>query len=89
MHCFACCRGSSSSGGSGDPKVAKDWSALTIKDDPVKVSNRRGTITFATDGPDNRTTQVFINYGDNTRLDGQGFAPFGEVSEGMSVVDRV
>ena len=71
----------------GDPKVAKDWSALTIKDDPVKVSNHRGTITFATDGPDTRTTQVFINYGDNTRLDGQGFAPFGEVSEGMSVVE--
>jgi peptidyl-prolyl cis-trans isomerase A (cyclophilin A) len=72
----------------GDPKVAKDWSALTIKDDPVKQSNRPGTITFATSGPETRTTQVFINYGNNTMLDGQGFAPFGEVSEGMKVVEE-
>jgi peptidyl-prolyl cis-trans isomerase A (cyclophilin A) len=72
----------------GDPKVAKDWSALTIKDDPVKESNRPGTITFATSGPETRTTQVFINYDNNTMLDAQGFAPFGEVSEGMNVVQE-
>jgi len=72
----------------GDPKVAKDWSALTIKDDPVKQSNRPGTVTFATSGPETRTTQVFINYGNNTMLDGQGFAPFGEVTDGMNVVEE-
>jgi peptidyl-prolyl cis-trans isomerase A (cyclophilin A) len=73
----------------GDPKVAKDWSVLSIKDDPVKTSNRRGTVTFATAGPNSRTTQVFINLNDNTGLDGQGFTPFGEVSEGMNVVESL
>ncbi len=73
----------------GDPKVAKDWSVLTIKDDPVKTSNRPGTVTFATSGPNSRTTQVFINLNDNTSLDGQGFAPFGEISEGMNVVENL
>ena len=73
----------------GDPKVAKDWSALTIKDDPVKTNNRPGTVTFATSGPNSRTTQVFINLNDNTSLDGQGFAPFGEISEGMNVVENL
>ena len=71
---------------SGDPKVAKDWSVLTISDDPPKVSNKLGTVTFATAGPNSRTTQVFINLNDNSRLDAQGFTPFGEVSEGMTVV---
>lgn len=73
----------------GDPDVAKDWSVLTIKDDPFKVSNRRGTVTFATAGPNSRTTQIFINLNDNTRLDGQGFTPFGEISEGMNVVENL
>jgi peptidyl-prolyl cis-trans isomerase A (cyclophilin A) len=73
----------------GDPKVSKDWSALTIKDDPPKESNRRGTVTFATSGPNSRTTQVFINLNDNARLDSQGFTPFGEVSEGMGVVEHL
>ena len=73
----------------GDPKVSKDWSVLTIGDDPFKVSNKRGTVTFATSGANSRTTQVFVNLNDNARLDSSGFTPFGEVSEGMSVVEHL
>jgi peptidyl-prolyl cis-trans isomerase A (cyclophilin A) len=73
----------------GDPKVAKSWDSLTIKDDPAKVSNKTGTITFATSGSDSRTTQVFVNLNNNTMLDSQGFSPFGEVAEGMSVVQSL
>jgi peptidyl-prolyl cis-trans isomerase A (cyclophilin A) len=72
----------------GDPEVSKDWSQLTISDDPAKESNKRGTITFATSGPNSRTTQVFINLNDNPRLDQMGFTPFGEVTEGMNVVEN-
>lgn len=73
----------------GDPKVAAAWQKARIQDDPVKMSNKRGYITFATAGPDTRTTQVFINFKANNFLDGQGFAPFGEVVEGMEVVDSL
>jgi peptidyl-prolyl cis-trans isomerase A (cyclophilin A) len=73
----------------GDPKLSAPWRAATIKDDPVKQSNKRGFITFATSGPDSRTTQVFINFGDNGGLDGQGFAPFGRVLSGMEVIDQL
>jgi peptidyl-prolyl cis-trans isomerase A (cyclophilin A) len=73
----------------GDPQISARWRAARIEDDPVTQSNRRGTITFATAGPNSRTTQVFINYADNTNLDGQGFAPFGRVVQGMDVVDRI
>ena len=73
----------------GDPEVAAKWRAAKIPDDAVKGSNKRGTITFATAGPGTRTTQLFINFGDNTRLDGQGFSQFGKVSEGMDVVDKI
>lgn len=73
----------------GDPKVSAVWREATIPDDAVKQSNTRGRITFATSGPDSRTTQLFINLDNNAGLDGMGFAPFGEVVEGMEVVDKL
>jgi len=71
------------------PAVAAAWQGAAIPDDPVKTSNVKGTITFADAGPNTRTTQVFVNLGDNASLDTQGFAPFGKVSSGMSVVDKL
>ncbi len=73
----------------GNPEVNKIWKNSQIPDDPVKESNRRGYLTFATAGPDTRTTQLFINFADNARLDGQGFAPIGKVVQGMNVVDSI
>jgi peptidyl-prolyl cis-trans isomerase A (cyclophilin A) len=75
---------------SGDPKVAALWKDATIQDDPVVESNTRGRVTFAkTQFPNSRSTQFFINFGDNSNLDNHGFAPFGEVVEGMDVVDAI
>jgi peptidyl-prolyl cis-trans isomerase A (cyclophilin A) len=71
---------------SGNPQVAAQWREANIKDDPVTQSNKPGFITFATRGPNTRTTQVFINYNDNQGLDSRGFAPFGQVTVGMDVV---
>ncbi|HPY31720.1 MAG TPA: peptidylprolyl isomerase [Verrucomicrobiota bacterium] len=73
----------------GDPKVAAAWRTAQIPDDPVRASNTRGAITFATAGPNTRTTQLFINFGDNANLDGMGFSPFGKVISGMDVVDKI
>jgi peptidyl-prolyl cis-trans isomerase A (cyclophilin A) len=70
------------------PDVAAAWDHAYITDDRVLESNKRGTLTFATAGPNTRTTQIFINYSDNAALDTQGFAPFGQVVEGMEVVDK-
>ncbi|HVH50760.1 MAG TPA: peptidylprolyl isomerase [Gaiellaceae bacterium] len=71
------------------PSVSSAWQTATIKDDPVKTTNARATITFADSGPNSRTTQVFINLARNSQLDGYGFAPFGRVTTGMSVVDKI
>ncbi|RPI28417.1 MAG: peptidylprolyl isomerase [Acidobacteria bacterium] len=73
----------------GNTEVNRIWKNSEIPDDPVKESNRRGFVTFATAGPNTRTTQLFINFADNSSLDGQGFAPIGKVVEGMSVVDSI
>jgi peptidyl-prolyl cis-trans isomerase A (cyclophilin A) len=74
----------------GDPSIAALWRNARIPPDPVKESNKRGFITYAMAGtPDSRTTQLFINFGDNARLDASGFAPFGQVVSGMDVVDKI
>ena len=73
----------------GDPAVAAEWRSRTIKDDPARQSNTRGRITYAMAGPNTRTTQFFINFGNNDFLDSKGFSPFGEVIEGMEVVDEL
>lgn len=70
-----------------DPKITARWKEQKITDDPVKQSNDRGYLTFATDGPDTRTTEVYINLANNQRLDARGFSPVGKVVEGMEVVD--
>ena len=75
---------------SPNPAVSRIWANSNITDDPVKESNTRGTITFAqTSQKNSRSTQFFINYGDNSRLNADRFAPFGEVTKGMDVVDKI
>lgn len=75
----------------GNPAVTAAWNKIDLKDDPPnKQSNTRGFITYGTTGrPDSRGTQVFINYKDNAFLDAQGFVPFGQVVEGMEIVDML
>lgn len=74
----------------GDPAIASAWQGARFGDDPVTQSNKRGFITYAMLGsPNTRTTQVFINFNDNTSLDRMGFAPFGQVVTGMDVVDKL
>ena len=72
----------------GDPTIASLWRNQTIPDDPVRQSNLRSLVAFAMTGPDTRTTQIYVNLVDNTRLDAEGFAPFGKVIEGMEIVDQ-
>ncbi len=73
----------------GDPDLSDEWSGKVILDDPVTQSNTRGMISFATRGPNTRTTQMFINFGDNSRLDKSGFSPFAKVIEGIENVDKI
>ena len=73
----------------GDPQVAAVWRDRAFEDDPVRETNTRGRIAYAMTGPDTRTTQLYINLVDNAHLNTQGFAPLGEVVEGMEVVDRL
>jgi len=74
---------------SADPAVTKAWKTANIPDDPVTQSNHRGYLSFATAGPGTRTTQVFINLVDNARLDSMGFSPFGQVIDGMDLIDKL
>ncbi len=76
-------------GMNADPRIAQVWSNAQLKDDPVLKTNRKGALTFAMAGPNTRTTQVFINLKANAFLDSQGFAPFGQVVEGMDVVESL
>ncbi len=76
-------------GMAADPALGAIWRDSDIKDDPVTQTNAPGYISFASRGPNTRTTQVFINYGDNARLDGMGFAPFGQVVEGFDTVKKI
>jgi peptidyl-prolyl cis-trans isomerase A (cyclophilin A) len=74
---------------SAHPEVSKAWREARIQDDPVVQSNKKGFLTYAMAGPNTRTTQLFINLVDNTRLDPMGFAPFGEVTSGMEIVEQL
>jgi len=73
----------------GTPEVNDLWRDASIKDDPVTLTNERGTLTFATRGPNTRTTQLFFNFKDNGNLDGMGFSPVGRVTSGMDVIDSL
>ncbi|MEX2527355.1 MAG: peptidylprolyl isomerase [Gemmatimonadota bacterium] len=72
-----------------DPAMAAAWRQSRIPDDPVVTSNLKGSLSFASAGPDSRTTQLFINLADNSRLDAMGFSPFGQVVEGMAVYETI
>jgi peptidyl-prolyl cis-trans isomerase A (cyclophilin A) len=76
-------------GMNGNPAIQQAWVPARIQDDPVKQSNKRGYVTFAHAGPNSRTTQFFINFGDNGMLDKQGFPPIGQVVSGMDIVDKL
>jgi peptidyl-prolyl cis-trans isomerase A (cyclophilin A) len=76
-------------GVNGDPAVSRAWARQCIPDDPVLRPNTRPAVTFAFGAPNTRTTQVFINFGMNRRLDESGFAPFGEIIQGMEAVDSL
>jgi peptidyl-prolyl cis-trans isomerase A (cyclophilin A) len=77
-------------GMNGNPAVTAAWNGTTLNDDPVKQSNKRGYITYANTGrPNSRGTNLFINYKDNAFLDSQRFAPFGQVVQGLDVVEKI
>lgn len=72
-----------------DPAISAKWRDANIQDDKVTQSNKKGFLTFATAGPNTRTTQLFISLADNERLDGMGFSAFGHVITGMDVVEKL
>jgi peptidyl-prolyl cis-trans isomerase A (cyclophilin A) len=72
----------------GNPEISKVWRERSIQDDSVRQSNQAGYITYAKGGPNSRTTQIFINKVDNSRLDAMGFAPFAKVIDGMHVIEQ-
>jgi peptidyl-prolyl cis-trans isomerase A (cyclophilin A) len=74
-------------GSHGDPEINKAWMFAALKDDPVKEKNSKGRFTFANRGPNTRSNQFFINTADNPYLDNMGFAPLGEVTDGMDIVE--
>ena len=73
----------------GKPSIARIWRNRSFPDDPVKAHNVRGSFAFAMTGPNARTTQIYINTGDQSRLDQMGFSPLGNVSEGLDVIDHL
>jgi peptidyl-prolyl cis-trans isomerase A (cyclophilin A) len=73
----------------GDPQLARAWRNATIADDPVRISNERGTLSYAFTTAGTRATQMFINLRDNPQYDAEGFAPFGRIISGMDVVDAL
>ena len=74
----------------GDPSLATKWLESNIPDDKVVTGNKRGFLTYAKSGaPNSRSTQLFINLADNSRLDEMGFSAFGKVIKGMEVVDKL
>jgi len=73
----------------GQPKISQKWRHRTIPDDPVRQSNTLGYIGYANTGPGTRVTQVYVNLGDNSRLNATGFAPFGKVVEGLEIVQKL
>jgi len=75
---------------SGDPRIAQEWRHRAIPDDPLVQHNTPGFVAFANTGPNTRCTQVYIDTGDNSRIDKEaGFAPFGKVVQGMDIVNRL
>jgi len=73
----------------GDPKVSQQWENKYIRDDPVKLSNKRGVVSYAKAGPNTRTTQLYINYVDNVGLDSQGFSGIGMIVQGFDVATAI
>jgi peptidyl-prolyl cis-trans isomerase A (cyclophilin A) len=74
----------------GDPSIQAAWASANLMDEPSKQSNLRSFVTFARESsPHSRYTMVFINYKDNSYLDAEGFAPFGQVVAGMEVADKL
>lgn len=72
-----------------DPALSAQWRGKRIADDSVLQSNRRGSLVFASGGPNTRTTQMFVNLRDNARLDALGFPPIGEIIRGIDAIDSL